>query len=80
MWQGELKCLLLTFYTFRFFRRSFWKREALTGAKFIGFSVNESFLLLFFTQTPLVTDFQWWEGNVAELLTVIKEIPSKAHV
>lgn len=29
-------------YTFRFFRCSFWKREALTGAEFIGFSVNES--------------------------------------
>lgn len=41
VWQGELKCLLLTFYTFRFSRCSFWKREALTGAELIGFSVNE---------------------------------------
>lgn len=31
-------------------------------------------------QTPLVTDFQWWEGNGAELLTLQKEIPSEAHV
>lgn len=74
MWQEEPKCPLLTFYTFRFFRCSFWKKEALTGAEFIGFSVNE-----FCSQTPLVTDFYWWKGNVVEFLSLKKEITNEGQ-
>lgn len=60
VWQAELKCPLLTFYTFRFFHCSFWKREALTGAKFVGFSVRE----FCFFPTPLVTDFQGYGKTI----------------
>lgn len=41
------------------------------------FSVNEFFF--FPPQTPLVTDFQWWKGNVAELLSLKKESPDEGQ-
>lgn len=35
--------------------------------------------VLFSSQTPLVTDFYWWKGNMVELLSLKKEITNEGQ-